>query len=255
MMIRDNPVIDEGRILLAEHPRITTVYRSLLVIGAFVLFVFWPGGDFVRHFTAINAPVSFAVLSTVLLPLVALTAGVFGIERVAPEQFLTIGEWVERIGVESWTVLWSKLFVGAVHTVALVLLPAPLLVLSAAPSATVSRVVPFALLLLLTSSLTTRAAGVAALFLFPRFPPLRRGSLAVFSLLFWGLSLRLWPAVHPLVALLGEPGGGFWYAQVTAGYHRWTTPVFHVLLTAALVGVAAGGAWLEERRRKHAIGF
>jgi hypothetical protein len=250
-MIPRNPVLEEGYALLAASDRTRDVYRGFLIVAALLLLLFWPSATFVRHFTSLDAPVSFRVLLVLLPPAFAVISGIFGLERVAGEEFVTVKEWIERVGIRRWTLLWSKTVIGVVHTVALFLLVSPIVVVSAVPVALVYERAPYVLCVMLTSALAARFFGLFALVTFRQRRSVGRTLFWVLMLAFFGLTIRFWPEASPVAALFYEGGADQWYARMSPWYRSWMTPVFHLGISVLTFGLAACVILLPRSGRGH----
>jgi hypothetical protein len=247
--MQSRPLFEEGTALYARNRELNRVPMLVTGILAFLTFILWPDNAFIAYFSYRDAPTVLRVVLTLAAPGLVIANGLLGSDAIAREEFIAIEEWLWRSGLPRFTVAWGKSAVSAIHTLLLVLLAAPVIVLAAVPLGVSYGELLYDLAILASSSLIARFGGLLALALFHRRVWLVSLFTWMFLMCLLFITLLIEPLLNPFVALLAEAGeDAGWYAGAFAPRHA-RMALLYQLLTALLLCIAACCAILSVRDR------
>lgn len=252
--MRSNPIVQEALSVYGSAHEFRRAHVLVVSIAAAILFVLWPGDTFTSYFAFGDQPVVFPVAATVFPLALGLLCGNIGLNRISRRSFITELEWVTRTPLSVAELVTGKAMAGAAHSLFLVLLLAPVIVLAGTASGVSRADALYALLLTASFALAGRFLGLALIALFPRRTYIGTAIFWVLYLAVAFLSINRAPLIHPAVAILGTPGErGPWFGALPAWHLPWQTVGIHIASAALfLVIYACGILWLERRNRRHA---
>jgi hypothetical protein len=248
-----NPVLQEALSVYGGSYEYRRTHVLTAAIPVAALLVMWPGESFTGYLTFAEAPVFFAFAGVGFSLALGLLAGIAGLNGINRRSFITDREWVRRTPLAVSELVRGKAIAALLHTLLLVLLPAPVVIAGGAVSGATVPESLYELALIASFALLCRFMGMGLVGLFPR-----RTSIA--TVLFWLLFLAIGfvainraPLLHPAVAALGTPGeAGPWHGPLPLWHEPWHTALIHLALSVLFLVLYACGILLIERRtRRH----
>lgn len=142
----------------------TREYRRLHILYllglAVVTFLVWPSRGFMDFFSTDAVPSAFQVVLILQLLVLSAVTMYTGMDRVATGEIIRYSEWIGRTPVSPATLMAGKLIAGGIHTLLLVTLGLPFLVISAGPAGIPLRAVFSSVIVLLLVLALCRTVGM-----------------------------------------------------------------------------------------------
>lgn len=232
----------------ATYRRAHLVY---LFIVSFLVLILWPNAPYIEFFKLSSYPPLYEVASIATLILVACGSMYVGKMSFARQAFVPNTDWIEKTTVPVPAITAGRSVAGVLHTVFLVALAFPLLVVAAGPSGVGPAGVARGMLVVFTTALASRFGGMWIDAWLERRPIL--SVLATWAILaaIFIVSIELLPDLNPIVALAsigGEPDLSF------ATFRMDLEPLYlrSVLLlsVSSVAFVVATAITLTARRRR-----
>jgi hypothetical protein len=244
-MTARNPFLDEGARVYFSQASILRSYLVLVGLVGLALLVWWPRESLVTALRTGGAPDSFAAAAIGLYVSLVYLGARYGSEAYAPDTVRRIREYVALTPIPIRSVVLGRAWFASLHTLFLLALGLPLLLASLAVSGLDPRVVPRALIVIGAATLAVRLYGFLLLILLDGHRTIRDLVLLVGIVAFLGLSIGLFPAANPIIALVrvssrGAPAGGPWVSVILD------------LAVSCLLAVGAGARLTAMRRRARA---
>jgi hypothetical protein len=239
-----NPFLDEGTRIYFSQPSILRTYLVLVGLAGLALLVWWPRESLVTALRRGDAPDSFAAAAIGLYVALMYLGARYGSEAYAPDTVRRLQEYVTLTPVPLRSIVLGKVGFAFLHTVFLLALGAPLLLASLAVSGLEPGALLEAILVIGAATLAVRLYGLILLVLLDAHTGLRDAALLVGILAFFGLSIGLYPAANPVIALVsvstsGLSPGGTLPPPFSAMPYFWFSVLLDLLAACLLTGAAA----------------
>jgi hypothetical protein len=251
-----NPFLDEGTRIYFAQVSILRTYLVLVGLAGLALLVWWPRESLVAALRRGGAPDSFAAAAIGLYVALMYLGARYGSEAYTPDTIRRLQEYVKLTPVPLRSIVLGKVGFAVLHTVFLLALGAPLLLASLAVSGLEPVAVLEALLVIGAATLAVRMYGLILLVLLDARAGFRDAMLLVGTVAFFGLSIGLYPAANPVIALVSVSTRGLSLAGAPVPFPGMPYFWFSVLLDLLAAFLMAGAAaWrLAAMRRRAAEG-
>jgi ABC-type transport system involved in cytochrome c biogenesis permease component len=249
MKILGNPFIAED--LSASFTRTSALrsYPGFIAVMAVVILIWWPRGPFTTYLRAGTVPDSFTAAALGLLACAAYLSARFGAEDFAEESASRVQDFVTLTPVPVSSVVAGKMAASAVHTIFILVLGLPFLLLGSAVNGTSIPVIARAALVSGSSAFCFRAFAFLCFTLFGPYRLLKNSVIFLCGLAFLTASTAVIPALSPISAILSLNGLG------SIAVLGRTVPFYLVSViigvSAAALFFAAAGAWLRILRKRY----
>lgn len=243
MKIARNPFLDEGARTFFSQAAILRTYLVVVGLAGLAFLVWWPRESLVAALRAGGSPDTFAATAIGLYIALAYFGARYGSEVYAPDTVRRIQDYVTLTPVPVRSIALGKVGFAFLHTLFLLALGTPLLLASMAVSGLGARALLEALLVIGAATLAVRVYGFLLVVLLDAHRALRDAALVVGIAAFFGLSIGLYPAANPIIALVSvstrgvSPGSALPFPFGSVPYF-W----FSALLDLLAAGLLAGGA-------------
>ena len=196
-----NPLISEGIFILFTHPRARRSYLVYMLVLFFVLLASWPARSMTDYLGEGLRPLTFGFISVALYLNLAFLSLRYSTTRIAGDRFHSTFDWLEYSPVNRIKIIYGKSAFAVFHTLFLLVLAAPFVVIAGAATGISPALQLAALSVIFCAALTYRIIGVFfSLFLDER--PILYASIVWFCSLFLGLlTLFIHRGMNPLYAL------------------------------------------------------
>jgi len=183
----------------------TRAYRRLhvfYILGlATVTVLVWPSRGFMDFFSTESVPSAFQVVLILQLLALSAVATYSGMDRVASEEIIRYSEWIGRTPVRLRTLMIGKLTAGSLHTLLLIVLGLPFLVIAAGPAGIPLRALVSGVLVMALVVTLCRTVGMIISVVGEEHDVIRIvGSWVFLALLYLGTIQVLQP-LNPIIAV------------------------------------------------------
>ncbi len=134
MKLVKNPLLEESIRVYFSDRAITARYIMLTGVLAAVTFIAWPDRHFTYYIETGNKPQCFMIVLYFSLLLLTFLSGGFSIESISKEKLYSFSDWINLTPLSPAKIFSGKLKFAVLHTVFMILLILPFLVLSGSAS-------------------------------------------------------------------------------------------------------------------------
>ncbi|MBI4641575.1 MAG: hypothetical protein HY731_12825 [Candidatus Tectomicrobia bacterium] len=240
MRLLKNPLVIEGIELYFQDSKRLSAYIVYLLSTATILFVVWPTSQSLK----IGEPpdtYNFVLIGTFIF--IAYLSCTAGSRDLSQHRFHLPSQWIFSTPISIRAFLSGKLFIAFIHTLFLLFLALPLIVIPRVISGIALKEMGLGLLLTLVCCFTYRIIGLCNLILMERNQPLlyiaERGAFLLFIL----ITSSFFPLGNPVLAIISlvaeeEKYRGVVFFQTLIPFF-WMTMIIHLLIAFTFVIVMA----------------
>jgi hypothetical protein len=244
MKMARNPFLDEGARIYFSQAAILRTYLVLVGLVGLAFLVWWPRHSFVAALRTGSAPDAFAATAIGLYIALVYLGARYASESYTPDTVRRIQDYVTLTPVPVRSIALGKVGFAFLHTLFLLLLGAPLLLASLAVSGLDARALLEAVLVIGAATLAVRMYGFLLVVLLDAHRGLRDAALGVGIVAFFALSIGLYPAANPIIALVNistrgmSPGAALPSPFGSVPYF-WFSTLLDLLAAVLLAGGAS----------------
>lgn len=234
-----NPLLEEAGQIYLRRREYLLLHLAYLVAAAFLAVVLWPSQGLVYFFRTETVPASFQ--ATTIMYVIGLTGMslYIGMDKLAEEYIIRYSEWLERTSVPIGVLFTGKMAAAALHSVFLVAAGAPFAIVAAGPAGIPLRAVLATELIILLAAMTGRVGGMIVAYLGESRYVIRVVGGWVFLALLFLATIRILPALNPIVAVVRQYADESVFMQVGRTASAETPLLSHGLPMLGLLLVLA----------------
>jgi hypothetical protein len=254
MKMLRNPFASESLDASLSRPLILRSYLYYLILMTVLIFFWWPRNPFAAYLQAGEIPQTFFVAAIGLFASVVYLSMRFGAEDYVGEDSTKIHDLITLTPVSVATMVMGKLGAGILHTLFLLILGVPFLIVSRLASGLSYEVLWKTLLIVGSSALAYRTFSFLLFSIVESRAVLKDILLlaAAFISIIGGLTVV--PPASPITAIMTLDAGG--QATDRFAFFGTSIPLYMVSVIISLLAVpvfsAAAFVWLRIVRRRHA---
>ena len=200
----NNPILAEGLSQYFQKARNSRVYLTYAILVGSILFLWWPKNRYTYFLEFQIVPSTFTLVVITVFILITYLSVRFGTEGLGHDEFYTWYEWVNLTPVPVRKLVFGKLVLSLMHTLFLVLLILPFLVIATSPSGISRTDLAASLLVLFTCAFAYRMTAVFLTSVLDEHPFLLKLLLWLIVFAIALLAMALWPLISPIHALLSR---------------------------------------------------
>ena len=199
-----NPIIEESSEVFLRRPQYVRLHIG--VVGVIILFtiLLWPSRGFMVFFRSETVP---AVFQAVVIFQLLLAAGVslyIGLDRLAEAQIIKYSEWIERTALPIRVLAIGKLSSALLHSLLIVGLGVPMVVVSAGPAGIPPGAVASSEVVVLFTAIVCRMAGLLISHIGETRYFTRVTGGWIFLALLFVATVRIAPVLNPVVSVIAQ---------------------------------------------------
>jgi hypothetical protein len=250
-----DPFLSED--LSASFTRVPALraYAVFAAVMGCVIMVWWPRGPLASYLRTGVVPDTFVAAAIGLLGCAVYMGMRFGAEDFAEEGASKVHDFVTLTPVPVSSVVASKMVAAVLHTLFLLALGLPFLIIGSSVNGTRTAVILKVLLVAGSSTLAFRAFAFLGFVLFEPRRMLKDGVILVTAAIVLAVTTSAIPALSPISAILSlDAASG--YVELSVPPLAASIPFYLVSVIisafAVVVFLVSAGLWLRSVRRKHA---
>ena len=246
------PILEESLHVYLRTKAYRMVHLLYVAAVAVVAVLVWPSRGLMVFFSTEAVPSAFHVVLILELLLLSGISIYAGMDRVAGNELIRYSEWLGRTPVRVRTLMTGKLTAAVLHTVLLIALSLPFLVISAGPAGIPLRAVFSSLFVLGTATMLCRLVGMLISVVGEDRDAIRIvGSWVFLALLYMG-TIRILQPLNPIIAVSRQQNELSPLVStldpVSLGSHPALEPVAY--MGTLMIGVAALYGFAMARMQK-----
>jgi hypothetical protein len=250
----NNPIVEESvRVYAAgrEYGLLHLIYLALLAVFTILA---WPSQSLMNFFRTGTMPAVFEVVTILELLAVSGISLFAGQDRLASNRIIRHSEWLEHTGVPIRTLLWGKLISAALHSLMLVVLATPFVLIASGPAGIPLRAALSTQWIVLLVSILCRLAGLLLSHIGEERYVVRVVGGWLFLALLFLVTIGVAQSLNPIIALVRQANeGSILVSTLTAvplGLHPALVPT--IGFTAISLALAVLYAFTLKRHRDSA---
>lgn len=199
-----NPIVEESARVYLRRKEYGFLHVAYIGALAAVTVLAWPSQGFMEFFRSGTVPAVFQVVTVVELLTLSAIGLYVGQDRLAASTIIRYSEWLERTELPVRTLFAGKLLSAALHTVLLVALGTPFLIIAAGPAGLPVRATLSAQWIILLVALLCRITGMLLCHLGEEHYFVRVVGPWVFLALLYLVTIGVLQTLNPVVALVRQ---------------------------------------------------
>lgn len=199
-----NPIVEEAAQTYIHRREYGVLHSAYVGALAAVTVLAWPSQSLMEYFRSGSVPAVFEVVTIVELLALSVIGLVVGQDRLAAADVIRYTEWLERTRLPVSTLVSGKLVSALLHTVALVALGTPFVVIAAGPAGIPIRATLSSQWIILLVALFCRIIGMVLSHTGERYYFLRVVGAWVFLALLYLVTIGVLQSANPIVAVVRQ---------------------------------------------------